>query len=532
MRKFGFAKSPGSMLRNLPILVPVIIIAIGLLVILDVYLFILRPAALPPGASISPTFKLLPTNGATSEPPAVSELQPTPQPTLQATLILPATPSLTPEQHLTPQPVSISYTVQAGDSLSGIASIYGVTVLEIKTWNNLQGDVIYPGQVLLVYQSLFANSVKTPTVTSQPPQDTQPAQTENTHIVLTGETLAGIAVQYGLSEADLRAANAMVGDAVLPDQRLTIPKEPVQTTLPWKFSILEGNLDAAYPLSSEQARFTLHFTPGTYPAQDPAAIANLVQRGLDQIESVMQATLNGRFNIYAAGSLFNPPDQMLRGRSFSVQRRSFFLHDGTGNATDQQYIVTHELTHLFSWNVFGQPVSTMLSEGAAVYSGMSSIVNSPYIPLVQFCAAYLKAGVLPVVSGSLSFQGHILDLQNYYAAGCFVGYLIETYSPQSFGMVYPTGNFESAYGSSLYNLEENWRAFLRTQESLLTLDPARLVAEVQSVENTYSSFFPGFKGAPHQIDAYRILDYARLALLEGRFDEVDLYIIQFESANK
>ena len=520
--------------RNLPILIPLSIIASGLLVILSVYLLILRPSGLRTGDSLSPTIQLTPSDSSSSKTQSTQLAKPTaktfivselPSPTLQATEILSSTPSQTAQPEFTPQPVAISYTVQPGDSLSGIASLYGVTILEIKTWNNLTDDVIYPGQVLLVYQNA-------PALTPDLPQDTQPVQSGNIHVVQAGETLVSIALQYGLSEADLRTANAMIGDAILTGQRLTIPAGPLQPPLAWKFSILEGNLDTAYPLASERTRFSLHYTSGTYPAQDPDALANLVQLSLDHIESVMQATLSGRFNIYATGSLFNPPDQLLRGRSFSLQRRSFFLHDGTGNATDQQYIITHEMTHLFSWNVFGQPVSTMLSEGAAVYSGMSAITGSTHIPLGQFCAAYMKAGVLPWVSGSLSFQGHILDLQNYYAAGCFVGYLIETYGPQPFGKVYSTGNFESAYGSSLYNLEADWRAVLKTQENLVTLDTARLVAQVKSVEDTYSSFFPVFRGTAQQVEAYRILDYARLALLEGRFDDVDLYINQFKSANK
>ncbi|MCM3570700.1 LysM peptidoglycan-binding domain-containing protein [Neobacillus mesonae] len=41
-----------------------------------------------------------------------------------------------------------SYTVKSGDSLSVIAKIYGLTVTQLKAYNQLSGDTIYVGQVL------------------------------------------------------------------------------------------------------------------------------------------------------------------------------------------------------------------------------------------------------------------------------------------------------------------------------------------------------------------------------------------------
>lgn len=47
-------------------------------------------------------------------------------------------------------PVTTKYTVRAGDSLGAIATKYGCTVAELKTWNGLTTSVIQPGQVLKV----------------------------------------------------------------------------------------------------------------------------------------------------------------------------------------------------------------------------------------------------------------------------------------------------------------------------------------------------------------------------------------------
>lgn len=50
----------------------------------------------------------------------------------------------------TPDTTVVYYTVVSGDNLSRIARRYRVTVAQLKLWNNLQSDVIYPGQRLIV----------------------------------------------------------------------------------------------------------------------------------------------------------------------------------------------------------------------------------------------------------------------------------------------------------------------------------------------------------------------------------------------
>src|SRR5699024_3304666 len=51
----------------------------------------------------------------------------------------------------TPAPSANSvYTVKSGDSLWRISQTQGVTVAQIKAWNNLKSDFIAPGQVLKV----------------------------------------------------------------------------------------------------------------------------------------------------------------------------------------------------------------------------------------------------------------------------------------------------------------------------------------------------------------------------------------------
>ena len=66
----------------------------------------------------------------------------TPTPTITP----PVPPTLTP----TPTPETIVYTVEPGDTLSGIAAQYGVSVQDLRALNGLSSDILSVGQELRV----------------------------------------------------------------------------------------------------------------------------------------------------------------------------------------------------------------------------------------------------------------------------------------------------------------------------------------------------------------------------------------------
>ncbi len=45
----------------------------------------------------------------------------------------------------------LTYRVKRGDSLSKIASTFGVSVDQLRQWNNFQGTLIYPGSRIKVW---------------------------------------------------------------------------------------------------------------------------------------------------------------------------------------------------------------------------------------------------------------------------------------------------------------------------------------------------------------------------------------------
>ena len=105
----------------------------------------------------------------------------------------------------------IIYTVQRGNTLSGIAQAYNVTVNHIVELNNIQNpNLIYPGQKLRITESNI--------------QDLNPIQnSSSTYVVKRGDTLTSIARRYGVSVNYLVRINGIQNPNIIyPGQLLQI----------------------------------------------------------------------------------------------------------------------------------------------------------------------------------------------------------------------------------------------------------------------------------------------------------------------
>lgn len=106
----------------------------------------------------------------------------------------------------------IRYTVQSGDTLSGIATRYGVTVDAIVAANNLPNrSTIYAGQSLII-----------PSASTTPANP--PATGGATYTVQANDSLTSVAARFGVSIQALAAANGLsVSSYLYVGQVLTIP---------------------------------------------------------------------------------------------------------------------------------------------------------------------------------------------------------------------------------------------------------------------------------------------------------------------
>jgi len=107
------------------------------------------------------------------------------------------------------------YTVRRGDSFYIIAQLLNVTVEQLKSWNNRRGNLIHPGDKLVVYTS-------TPVVGDAGVE--QPAHNLVRHTVRRGDAPYVIAQRYGVSLESLLAANGLTRSSrIYPGDVLLVP---------------------------------------------------------------------------------------------------------------------------------------------------------------------------------------------------------------------------------------------------------------------------------------------------------------------
>ncbi|WP_198509560.1 N-acetylmuramoyl-L-alanine amidase [Yersinia kristensenii] len=110
--------------------------------------------------------------------------------------------------------------VQRGETLSGIASQYGVSMAVLRQNNTLKNDVVWVGQRLKVPASGTAAAAAPKTVAKAKPSKSQPVK----HQVKRGDTLSAIAARYGVSMSEIERANKIKSGNVQLGQTLTIPQ--------------------------------------------------------------------------------------------------------------------------------------------------------------------------------------------------------------------------------------------------------------------------------------------------------------------
>lgn len=101
-----------------------------------------------------------------------------------------------------------SYQVSSGDTLSSIADRFGISVSDLKKYNNLENDLLIMGQELSLVQ---LNNIDNKMLNV-------------TYIVQIGDTLENIARNNGSSLEEIRVANALNSSEIFPGQNIIVPK--------------------------------------------------------------------------------------------------------------------------------------------------------------------------------------------------------------------------------------------------------------------------------------------------------------------
>lgn len=114
-----------------------------------------------------------------------------------------------------------TYTVSVGDTLWAISRKFGVTITQLKSWNNLSSDMIYVGQKLSI-QTGTGNTAVTPTPSTPVVSNDPTTSNAQTYTVVAGDSVWKIAHQFGISMDTLRSLNNIQNNFIYPGQVLKI----------------------------------------------------------------------------------------------------------------------------------------------------------------------------------------------------------------------------------------------------------------------------------------------------------------------
>lgn len=202
----------------------------------------------------------------------------------------------------TPTPPSgeyVTYTVKAGDTLYRLAQQFETSIDAIIDANNLQTTVLSVGQILRIPSN----------VTTTPEEPTPPAT--QVYTVQRGDSLWKIAQQFGVSVADLIAANNLTTNTLQVGQQLIIPGSgtvtpPTTTTYTvqrgdslWsianRFGVTVNAIRNANNLTSDTLQIGQVLTiPSSSGSTGPTTTTYTVQRGdsLWKIANQFQTTVD------------------------------------------------------------------------------------------------------------------------------------------------------------------------------------------------------------------------------------------------
>ncbi|MGX1161015.1 LysM domain-containing protein [Arthrobacter sp. SLBN-100] len=141
------------------------------------------------------------------------------------------TPAAKPAAVPTPAAPASSHTVRSGDTLSAIASKYGVSLSSVLAANNLQlRSIIYPGQTIKLATSA-APVVSQPA--PAPAQSPSAPSAAATYTVKSGDTLSAIAARQGVSLDNILAANNLqMRSVIYPRQAIKLAAPPAPPAQP------------------------------------------------------------------------------------------------------------------------------------------------------------------------------------------------------------------------------------------------------------------------------------------------------------
>ena len=140
-------------------------------------------------------------------------------------------------EYFTSEDTNITYIVKKGDTLYSIATLYGVSINDLKNSNNLSSDILSIGQEIKIPSG---ESIITPS-------EDDIINEDNTYIVQRGDTLYSISRKFNIPINDIKINNNLTSDILKVGEVLKIPTSNISINDIEIYKVKPG--DSLYSLS-------------------------------------------------------------------------------------------------------------------------------------------------------------------------------------------------------------------------------------------------------------------------------------------
>jgi LysM repeat protein len=168
--------------------------------------------------------------------------------------------------------------------------MYGVSIDDIKSWNNLRDNALSVGQDVLIKKKAGSNAT-----TSTASTGSQPKSLKMTHTVGQGETLFSIAKTYNVSVDQIRTWNGLQSNELKISQVIYVAQPMFQPNETASTTTTQQQTNAAKPpvqvIRQEPTQASTTITPAQSPtAGSPVKISESVL-GTDEVHELGLAEL-------------------------------------------------------------------------------------------------------------------------------------------------------------------------------------------------------------------------------------------------
>jgi LysM repeat protein len=116
----------------------------------------------------------------------------------------------------------VYYEIKNGDTIGQIAEKFHVSVVNLRSWNDISGNKIIAGKTLVLYPGSTSPTKKL--VTSN-------TAGEKYHTISKGETISQIAEKYNVAISDIKKWNDIDDTKIIAGQRLVIKKSELNDSV-------------------------------------------------------------------------------------------------------------------------------------------------------------------------------------------------------------------------------------------------------------------------------------------------------------